>query len=327
MKKATFILIVFGIIFLFLQIGEPIINILWSIYDILLPFIIGIIIAYAIFPYVNCLKKKGVPKMISIILVYAFIIYIFIFIVVNLIPLVVEEIAQLTEQMPYFIEKLNYYIDMIKEKLPFLSLENLSFNMINLSGIGKYVNVLLLSPVISMYILIESDKITNYLNNINNKYFKGFYENLNSNLRMYFNGVLLVTLIMSIASSFLFALIGIDYSILLGLVIGITNIIPFIGPYIGAILVCLYALTISPLTALLVLIIVFILQTLESNFITPYIQSKNVNKSPLLILLSFVIFGNIFGLMGMLLATPLLSFVYLLYKYIYLFISDKKILK
>ena len=88
--------------------------------------------------------------------------------------------------------------------------------------------------------------------------------------------------------------------------LGITNIIPYLGAYIGAVLPVTFALTESPQKALVVIIICITIQTIESNMISPYIHGRRTNIHPLVVVLGLLIFGGLFGIIGMMVAVPIL---------------------
>ena len=97
----------------------------------------------------------------------------------------------------------------------------------------------------------------------------------------------------------------IDYAFLFGIIIGVTDIIPYIGPYIGGALVSVFVLVSRPEKLIFVIISIVILQFIESNFLVPKIQSKTLKTNPILVILSVTFFGEIMGIFGMLIAVPL----------------------
>ena len=117
----------------------------------------------------------------------------------------------------------------------------------------------------------------------------------------------MVSTIVFILSFLAFRIINIDYALMMGLIIGITDIIPYIGPYIGGAIVAAVAGSESLEKMIIVIIVVIIIQGLESWFITPKVQSKKISVHPILVLLFIVIFGKIMGIIGMLIAVPVLA--------------------
>ncbi len=119
-----------------------------------------------------------------------------------------------------------------------------------------------------------------------------------------------------------FALFGLPYSLLLALVITVTNLIPYIGPFIGGAPVVLVALVSGDLTlAFWVTIFMLVCQQIEGNILTPIITSDALKVSPLLVLLGIAVFGAMFGIVGMILGAPLIAMIELLFKTI--FVNNK----
>ena len=102
----------------------------------------------------------------------------------------------------------------------------------------------------------------------------------------------------------------IEYPLLISVIVGVTNIIPFFGPFIGAIPCALILLLVNPLSALWFLIFIVILQQLDGNLIGPFILGDYVGLSPFWIMLSIMIGGGLFGFAGMLLSVPLCALIY-----------------
>ena len=92
-----------------------------------------------------------------------------------------------------------------------------------------------------------------------------------------------------------------------GLFCAITNIIPYVGPYIGGVPAVIVGLSISPMTGLFALIAVVIAQLLESYFLQPVVMGKTMKLHPVTIMIGLLIFGHFFGIIGMILATPVIS--------------------
>ena len=107
------------------------------------------------------------------------------------------------------------------------------------------------------------------------------------------------------------------------MIIGVTNIIPYFGPYIGGAFPVLYALIDSSSLALIVLVVIIGIQVLESDVISPYLHSKNNDLHPILVIFGVVLFGKIFGVIGMVLAVPLLSFTKITLKHYPLNLNKK----
>jgi predicted PurR-regulated permease PerM len=142
---------------------------------------------------------------------------------------------------------------------------------------------------------------------------------INKDLRLYIKSILLDTLFIFILLWIIFSIIGLNNSIIFALFCSITNIIPYIGPYIGGIPAVLVGFSQGITTGILTLIVLCVIQFLEGNFLQPVILSKTTKLHPVTIILGLLIFGNLWGILGMIISTPLLAAL----KAIILFFDEK----
>ena len=133
-------------------------------------------------------------------------------------------------------------------------------------------------------------------------------------MHVYFKSYLIITVLLSFFSSVAFALLNIEYFLIWGIIIGITNIIPYVGPYIGGGIVGLFVLTTNPELVIYVIIIIACLQVIESNFLTPKIQGEALEINPILVVFSVTFFGKILGIIGMIIAVPIVRIMQIIIK-------------
>ncbi len=304
-------------------------GILYWFIKILMPFIIGFVGAYLLEPLVEKLSKYKINYKVSvIIIVLVFVVITSIFGVI-LFPKMVEQINLLGQNIPVYIQNISGYLDLLCSKLDFLpkeflpSAENIQHYLIKLftnatsntsiilENITFYLVTIFISPILTIYFLLEFKKITSFIKQeLLKREKEEVYQTLveiNKTMRSYFSGVIVVMIVLSLIATILFSVIGVELPLLWGIIIGITNIIPYIGPYIGGAVVVLFVLSTSASKVISVLIVIVALQIIESNFITPNIQSKKLKTSPILVLLFVSIFGEIMGVFGMIIAIPVLS--------------------
>ena len=112
-----------------------------------------------------------------------------------------------------------------------------------------------------------------------------------------------------------FAIIGLNGAFLFGLFCGITDLIPYIGPYIGAGVAAIVGFSQSPILGIGILIIALIVQIIENYVLQPVVMSKATQIHPIIIILGLLVFGHFFGIVGMILATPVLSILKVVYKF------------
>jgi predicted PurR-regulated permease PerM len=166
-------------------------------------------------------------------------------------------------------------------------------------------------PFIAFYFLKDLDSVKKAAWYMTPKKWRknaaAFLSAVNVSLGGYIRGQLLVCFILGIISSLLLWLIGLDYPIMLGTIIAFTNIIPYFGAFIGAVPVLAIALMSSVKQALFAMGIMLLLQFLEGNILSPYIVGKSINIHPLFIIAALIIGGEAGGIIGMLIAVPLLA--------------------
>jgi predicted PurR-regulated permease PerM len=117
-------------------------------------------------------------------------------------------------------------------------------------------------------------------------------------------GELILMSIIGIIDLIILLALGVPYALILGVWAGLTEIIPYVGPILGAIPALFFAFSVSPFTALLVLIFYTVVQQLESNFLVPRVMQKTVGLSPVVVILALMVGGKLFGIIGVILAVP-----------------------
>lgn len=294
---------------------------------IIMPFFLGFIIAFIFEPFIMFLENKKINRK------FAIVILVFIFLGIGFLifkfafPLFIKELKMFLEMIPNYLNTFKTIVEKIStkfQKLPVdfqinydkieaIVIEKITTMMIkisnNIQGSFSYIFQLLITPIIAIYFLCDypkiEDKIKNILKSKNKNILYEALSKIKQSLRKYLKGVIIVMVILSIATTFCFLVAGIDYALLFGIIIGVTDIIPYIGPYIGGAIAVIFTIVTRPERALIVLIIIISLQFLESNFLVPKVQSKTMKTHPLLVLLSVAFFGELLGILGMVIAVPL----------------------
>lgn len=139
---------------------------------------------------------------------------------------------------------------------------------------------------------------------------RGFVEFSNKTFGGFINGKVIDSLIIGIICFIVMSIFKWPYPILISTIIGVTNIIPFFGPFIGAIPSALIIATVDPWTAFWFLVMVVILQQVDGNIIGPAILGQSTGLSSFWVMFSIVVFGGIFGFIGMLVGVPLFAVIY-----------------
>jgi len=144
-------------------------------------------------------------------------------------------------------------------------------------------------------------------------------------LSAYIRGQLLLCLAVGVMSTVGFVVIGLDFAVLLGVMIGLFEFIPFVGPILGAIPALIVAVIQSPITALWTILVIFAVQQAENLFLVPRVAGKSVRLHPALVMFVLVIGNEALGLWGMIIAVPLTAILRDVFKYLYLRFSDEPV--
>ena len=310
------------------------------------PFFIGFVLAWLFDPAVKKLQKKGMPRIAGSLLVYAIFLTILVIFMRVLLPTLYTQINELVANLPgifndvkgevnKIFESLNDMngIDLTSVKLKlFATLENWFDNFttslpeITLNFITSFFSSLVtiaFGLIIGLYMLFDFDSIAGHLVNILPDKFADdahrLIGNISKEVRKSVNGTITVATMVFICDSVGFALIGLQAPVLFGLFCGLTDLIPYVGPYIGGICAVIIGFSQSTFIGVMTLIICVIVQIIENFVLQPIIMSKTMKLHPVTIIIGLLIFEHFFGIVGMILATPIIALI----KVIYYFVAEK----
>lgn len=281
-----------------------------TIINLVSPVFFGFAIAWLIKPVMLYLNKY-LNVYISTSLTYVIMGLLIILLGYFLIPIVINEVINLIPHIIDFYHSLspriinNINLTEIGKKA-FLILNDCTNNLKNI-GLNIFYSLF-----IAFFFLTNHKTVTNFISH----YLPGKLTNdISYNLKLFVKGTLQDTIILFVMALISFYVIKMPYALLFAIIISITNIIPFIGPYIGGIPAVLVGLAINIKMGIIIMVIVLLLQFIESSFIHPYIMSKSLKINPIMIIIGLIVFGYFFGIFGMLISTPLLSIIKCLYTY------------
>lgn len=327
--RLGFLLLLFIVVFLFFKIKPIWLPVLAILYKLLIPFVLAAFISYLLHPVVEKLHKKGLYRSVSILLIYVVFFGGLGLAVYRGIPVVVRELEELIDSAPYFAEQYKGILQVIEDKtsnwpvemkeriqsgVVYMEdkVENLLARLLgSLANIMDWVIVFALVPLIAFYFLKDWPKLKLAAWYITppsiRKQSISFFKDVEQSLGNYIRGQLIVCIIIGILSALLLWLVNMKYALLLGIIIGITNVIPYFGPIIGAIPAVIIATAMGTKQVIWVAVIIFGLQFLEGNVLSPLIVGKSLHMHPLLIMLALLLGGEIGGVVGLILAVPLLA--------------------
>ncbi len=329
-----FLLLALGLYLILLLFKETnILNFIWTIVKIVTPLFIGILIAWLFDPFINWLQSKGIKRTFGAIITYLILFLVVFLVLAALIPLLANQIGEFAKIAPGVFESIKDWCLGVFEQvknIPNIDAEAIKdeffakfndfaagvtkelpaglFNVI--SGFFSGMGTLVLGLIIGFFLLISFDSKSSLINLFPKKFREtsmDLINDVNSSLRKYVQGALIDCSSIFILTSIGLWIVGLEAPALFGFFCGITNIIPYAGPYIGGAPAVIVGLTQSPTTGILALAVIALIQFLEGNFLQPYIMSKTTKLHPVTIMLGLLVFGYFFGILGMLISTPIIA--------------------
>lgn len=317
-----------------------------GILDVLMPFIIGIFIAYIF--YIPCrnmeniftkskfkiIRKKARP--ISIFVIYLIALIIIVLAINFIVPALATSVTDLANNL------VNYYNntiegfknipeDSILRKIDIEKIANSLANInieefINLDTITQYAKGAIgianglfdffVSLIVSVYILLERKQILDFIKKLAGVIFKEktynalgkYFNNTNAIFFKFLSSQILDGFVIGVLTSIAMMILGVRYAILLGFLIGLSNLIPYFGAIVGVGIAIIITIFTGGITqAIWLAIIVIILQQIDANIINPKIVGNSLKISPLLVIFAVTVGGAYFGVLGMFLAVPVFT--------------------
>ena len=318
---------------------------LGELLSVISPIFIGFLLAWLCIPAVKFFQSKNVPKVLSCIIVYVGILLFVVILLSALVPSFISQMGEFATSLPAIVEEIkdfsdeifrwinNSFIDSIslKENI-YAAIEGVAKDLTTdlpqkIFVIGKGIlsggiNVVL-GLMIGFYVLFDFDKINTNLKGILPTTWRDGYDDLcnrlNNSLRSYVQGLLIVMLLVFLTQSIGLTLAGLKAPLLFALFCAITDVIPYFGPYIGAIPAVIVGFTMSPIVGICCIISIVVVQLLENNFYQPLIMGHTMKLHPVTIMIGLLIFEHFFGIFGMIVATPAIACI----KVILMFINEK----
>ncbi len=344
---AIAVIIIYKVLDNFTAIG----NFFKNLFEILMPFVIGALIAYIL--YIPCKKIESLiykckfkfirkkRRALSIFIVYLIVLMLIIILINCILPPVLTSIKDLINNLPDYYSGLTKTINELPEDSVLIKL-NTKELLSKLSSIdfGKYLTPeyitqylkgamsfatgifdIFVTIIISIYILAERERIVNFFKRLtsaifgNKKYLTiaKYFTKSNEIFFHFISGQLIDAILVGVLTSIAMSILKVKYAILLGFLIGLFNLIPFFGAIIAVCIAIFITICTGGISkAIWLAVIVIILQQLDANIINPKIMSDRLKISPILVILSVTFAGAYFGILGMFLAVPIITILKLL---------------
>lgn len=315
-----------------------------NISNIITPFIYALVLAYFLNPLVKLLEKRKVKRLPAIGLTFLALALAIYVLFLSFVPTLVREMSALIAQIPdifEFLERFFTQAQLADFQLPsflpegFLDFLNLDTQLNKLSemltsylstlpsfffGAVKSLLNLVMTPLITFYYLKDKERfvggIYGFLSEEKKAKIKEGAGRIDKVLGGFIRGQLLVAAFVGLLTGIGSWIIGIPNATIIGVVAGLTNIIPYFGPFLGGILPVVLGLMTDPIMALWVVILIAVIQQMESSFLSPQIMSHSVGLHPLTVMFSVLLFGSAMGVAGMILAVPIAGTAKVLLSYV-----------
>lgn len=342
-KLSKFILVVILIaVFSYFLNNYPIIK------RTLFAFFISVIIGFIINPLVNKLETYKIKRNIGTIIVYISIILFFVLIGFLVIPSIVSQLKNFVKNLP---QNIAFTLEYINDTLERFNINSKVISQLNID-LKSQVNVIsknivswsssiydslygsfsiifttILIPIITFYLVVDKEKILDKLFNLipkkNKNDFMYLYSEINESMGHIVRGRIIMAIFVGVVTGFILMLMGIDFALVIGLITMVADIIPYVGPLMGFVPALIFAFISSPIKAVWVGLLFLFIQWIENNILGPKILGDSTGLHPLVILISIIIGGGMFGVWGMILSVPFVSIVMIFYEFIKLKLYSK----
>jgi predicted PurR-regulated permease PerM len=339
-------------------------SMIWASRTVLLPYVLGLILAYLLLPLVNWLDRHlparlhswGVARPLAILLTYLLLFLLVAGIITFFVPLIIDQVNVLIENWPSLTQTVrewgtqgwgwyNRVIDSVEQLSPSWkdtienSLRGVGTEVLAVLQEGVVATVRTLSSTVSFIIgLVVIPFWLFYLLHDESQVKEGLMRALPQQIRddvrcmarliddvlsAYIRGQLLLCLFVGGLATLSLFIIGVPFALVLGLIAGIFEILPYVGPILGAIPALIVALLADPWSALWVAIAFFAIQQVENLVLVPRISGESVKLHPAMIMVVLVVGNELAGFWGMLIAVPVTAVIRDLFKYLYLRFLDE----
>lgn len=306
----------------------------------LTPVFLGIILCWISTPLTNKLRKIGLSKnlsaILSLILIFGLIIAVFSVVV----PMFVSQFSNLVKEFPSIydtiVDKLNPFLtenlnieanikhfnEIISKDIILDNLDNiLTYSISTLQSVFSVLVTIGTTIVVSFFMVKDMDKFKERIimffsrNGKGGKTYKMLSE-IDAAVMSYVKGTILDSIIVGILTTIVCLILGLDYAIVFGILITILNLIPYIGALLSELLVALYALTVGgPIFAIVTFACLLLVQIIDANILQPNIIGKSVNLHPVVVIGGLIVFNLLFGIVGMIIAMPILAILKIIIEY------------
>lgn len=313
---------------------------LWFLYiilDVIGIVFVAFIIAAAITPWVDALEARRIPRVASVIGIYIILLGTISIAIALIVPAVVDELGQLARRLPELFQSVSELFAPVTglpnrdQALSTLqqNLDSLNKGLVEITsgifntlssvfgGVASFITVM----VIVFYMTVEQHGAKKFVQSFApvkyRPYLIQLVAKIQARLGSWLRGQLLLSFIIAVVTYIGLLLFGVKYALLLALLAGAFEVIPFIGPILAAIPAVFFAATDRPILALFVALFYLVVQQLENNILVPKVMQSSVGLNPIVILISVLIGARIGGIVGVIMAVPVAAILAIIFRDIF----------
>jgi len=308
---------------------------------IITPLLLAIVVAYLLCPVVDYLEKQKLSRPAGIAIIYLFFAALLLLLCLNGIPSLIEELQQLVSMLPEYTEKFMLFVTQLEsdfQRFNFHEGIHNAFNeniqqlqsalIINLEKLSQYLMVLfrqafalLLVPLFAFYILRDNTLIKRRFLQLvptsSRPLMEDTIHEIDRTLGAYLRGIFIISLSVGVMIYVGLLILGVEFALFFGIINALTNVIPYFGPFIGAVPVLLVALLQSPGLFWKTLILIVIVQQVESQLITPQVLGRSLHFHPLTVIIALLLGGIYLGFFGLIIIVPLAAILRIVFLHFY----------
>lgn len=297
--------------------------------DILAALFVALILASAVDPWVDFMQKRKIPRGVSILFIYLVLFIILSSVIYLIIPPIATEVSELASNFPRILEKVIAGFSTFKEySIQYGILDNIKDSLGTISsnmqsaaagvfstvtGIFGGIFSFFLVLILTFYMVVEENAIKKLIFSIapphHQPYIMQLINRMQKKIGMWLRGQLILSLIIFIFTYIGLSVLGVKYALVLALIAGLTEFIPYLGPILAAIPAIFLAFTQEPMLALFVFALYYVIQLVENNILVPKIMQKAVGLNPIVSIAVLLIGFKVAGVVGAILSIPVATAV------------------
>jgi predicted PurR-regulated permease PerM len=297
---------------------------LFLIKDILAIFFAALVLASALDPWVDVMQKKKIPRSVGILLLYLVLFLLIGTVIYLIVPPITQEIGDLSNNFPYYYNKLVSKFSTVQDYSSQYGLENniknvllnLGANLQNtagsifstVSGIFGGIFSFFLILVLTFYMTVEESAIKKLVWSIvplnHQSYAMQLINRMQIKIGLWLRGQLILCLSIFVLSYIGLLIFGVKYALVLALIAGMTEFVPYLGPTLGAVPAVFLAFAQSPMLAVFIAGLYYVIQLVENNILVPKVMQKAVGLNPIISIAVLMIGFKLAGVLGAILSIP-----------------------